>query len=70
MKYRALRGVCIGPGRNLAVGDDPAELDNATAQFLISIGAVEKVEETKATAPAGEPPDESKLKPAKAGKEK
>jgi hypothetical protein len=45
MKYRALRGVCIGVGRDFHPGDDPVELDPATAQFLVSIKAVEKVED-------------------------
>lgn len=64
MRVRALRGVCIGPGQHLAAGD-VAETDAATAQFLISIRAVEKVEspvEVEAKKPIS--------KPEKAGKEK
>jgi hypothetical protein len=61
MKYRALRGVCIGPGRHLLPGDAPAELDDATARFLVSIGAVE---------PAAEPQNDQlpTTAPAKPGK--
>ena len=44
MKCRALRGVCIGPGRNL-VPPETADLDAATGQFLISIKAVEEVKD-------------------------
>jgi hypothetical protein len=39
MKVIAQRGVCIGPGRYLALGE-AAELDAPTARFLVSIGAV------------------------------
>jgi hypothetical protein len=42
-RVRALRGVCIGVGRHLTPADDPVELDAATAQFLVSLGAVERV---------------------------
>lgn len=48
--YRALRGVCVGVGRHLSVGDT-TELDPATAQFLVNIKAVELVKD--------EPPKES-----------
>lgn len=53
MKVRALRGVCIGVDRNLAVGNE-AELDPATGKFLASIGAVEEVKPPP-PAPAPEP---------------
>lgn len=62
MKVRALRGVCIGPGRHLAVGDTE-DLDPATVTFLVSIGAVEPVKDEPA--PIIEP--ESKT-PEKTGK--
>lgn len=66
MQYRALRGVCIGPGRHLAAGD-VAELDTAASNFLVSIGAVA---EYKPPPPAAAPVSET-VKPAKtAGKEK
>ena len=66
MQFRALRGVCIGPGRHLAAGD-VAELDTATSNFLVSIGAVVAYQPPPpAAAPVPEP-----IKPAKsAGKEK
>lgn len=57
MKVKALRGVCIGVGRHLGVGDT-ADLDTATSQFLVSIKAVEPVKD--------EPPVESV--PEKSGK--
>lgn len=41
MQVKALRGVCIGPGRHLAP-DEIAEIDEATVTFLTNIGAVEK----------------------------
>lgn len=63
MKVRALRGVCIGVGRVLKPGDDPVELDAATAQFLVSIKAVE---EAKDAPVKDEPPVDSV--PAKTGK--
>jgi hypothetical protein len=55
MKYRALRGVCIGPERHLKLGET-ADLDSATGQFLISIAAVEVVKEPPP--PADEPQHE------------
>jgi len=63
MKVRALRGVCIGVNRHLAVGDE-ADLEPATTQFLKSIGAVEDV-------PSDPPPAETEQPtsaPAKSGK--
>jgi len=66
MQFKALRGVCIGPGRHLAAGDI-AELDTATSNFLLSVGAVEAYEPPP---PAAAPTSET-IKPAKsAGKEK
>jgi hypothetical protein len=62
MKYAALRGVCIGVGRVLQPGDDPVELDTATAQFLVSIKAVEPVKD--------EPPKESVSEKSGKSKEK
>lgn len=58
--FRALRGVCIGPGKNLAPGET-AELDAATAHFLVSIKAVEEFVAA---------PEPETVAPAKAGKEK
>jgi hypothetical protein len=66
MQYRALRGVCIGPGRHLSAGD-VAELDTATSNFLVSIGAAEAYQPPP---PAAVPASET-IKPAKSvGKEK
>jgi len=63
--YRALRGVCVGPGKHLAAGETTAELDKATAQFLVSIKAVEEVkDEPKKDEPKESAPVE------KAGKSK
>lgn len=76
MRFRALRGVCIGPGRHLAAGED-AELDPATSTFLVSIGAVEAAPPpaTKPADTANEPTDDTAHKaspksasPAKSGK--
>jgi hypothetical protein len=53
MRVRALRGVCIGVGRHLQPGDTE-DLDDATVQFLVSIGAVEPVKD--APAPVVEEP--------------
>jgi hypothetical protein len=44
MKVVAQRGVCIGPSQHLLAGDE-ADVDKATAQFLVSIGAVREVPE-------------------------
>lgn len=60
MKVRAQRGVCIGPGRHLAAGDT-ADLDPATVNFLVSIGAVAQVKDE------AKPETESKSAPAKSG---
>lgn len=68
MSVRALRGVCIGPGRHLSPGET-ADLDAATVQFLVSIGAVEVVKDDPA--PVVEAQPEPKSTPAKKpGKEK
>ena len=42
MNVRALRGVCIGPGRHLVAGEE-AQLDESLAVYLQSIGAVAPV---------------------------
>lgn len=65
MQVRALRGVCIGPGRHLLPAET-ADLDASTVQFLVSIGAVERVVEP-APAPVAELETETAT-PAKAGK--
>lgn len=65
MKVRALRGVCVGVGRHLGVGDPPIELDAATSQFLVSIKAVEEVKDAPVK---DEHPKESA--PEKSGKSK
>lgn len=44
MKVRALRGVCVGVERHLAL-DEVADLDPAQVNFLVSIGAVERLPE-------------------------
>jgi len=70
MQVRALRGVCIGVERHLAAGD-AADLDPATGNYLINIGAVEEVKpekvEPKADPVADEPPSDS-VSPVKSGK--
>jgi hypothetical protein len=63
MRVVALRGVCIGPGKHLAPGED-AEVDPATASFLKSIAAVEDFKEP----PQPAPESESVSAPAKSGK--
>jgi hypothetical protein len=67
--YRALRGVCIGPERHLVPGGPPAPLDKGTAQFLLSIGAVEEVpapapDEVPAEPVAAQPPSPAAPAPA------
>jgi hypothetical protein len=64
-QYRALRGVCISPGKHLVAGEIAPELDRATAQFLVSIKAVEEVKDEPVKS---EPPKESV--PEKSGKSK
>jgi hypothetical protein len=54
MKVVALRGVCIGPGQHLLPGDE-ADVDKATAVFLVSIRAVQEVPPAP-DAPADAPP--------------
>jgi hypothetical protein len=54
MRVVALRGVCIGPGRHLAPGDD-AEVDPATANFLKSINAVKEFTAADVSEPVSEP---------------
>lgn len=66
MQVRALRGVCLGTDRHLVPGDPPAEVDNATAQFLVAIGAVEPVTDTPA--PPADQIESTTATPAKAGK--
>lgn len=59
MKARALRGVCVGVDRHLAIGEtvDTAEvhLDASTVAFLTSIGAIEIVPEEPAPPVVAEP---------------
>jgi len=65
MKVIALRGVCIGVERHLKPGDT-ADLDPATVNFLVSIGAVAPVPDEPAPTQEQEPVHESK-KPGKSG---
>jgi hypothetical protein len=51
MKVVALRGVCIGSEQHLLPGEE-ADVDKATAQFLVSIGAVQEVPSDAAPAAA------------------
>lgn len=71
MKFRALRGVCIGVDRHMKVGD-VEDLDTATGQFLLSIGAIEKfVEPVQSESPKSAPElpvPEIKSVPEKSGK--
>jgi hypothetical protein len=54
MNVRAVRGVCIGPGRHLAAGE-VADLDASLARWLQNIGAVVPVP-SAAAEPAHEQP--------------
>ena len=45
VKVKALRGVCVGIERHLKMGEI-AVVDAASAQFLVSIGSVERIPET------------------------
>lgn len=68
MLVRAIRGVCVGVERHLAAGDT-ADLDPATGNYLIGIGAVEEAKPEPAKpepAPIDEPPSDSV--PVKSGK--
>lgn len=54
MRIRAIRGVCIGSERHLKP-DEEVTIDEATARYLIAIGAVAAVVEIEpraVTAPA------------------
>lgn len=63
MKVHALRGVCIGIDRHLAPGET-ADVDAATAQFLIHIKAVEKyVEPAEKVEPIVAPVSEPIVEP-------
>lgn len=71
MQVRALRGVCIGPGRHLLPAET-ADLDPATVQFLTSIGAVERLPEPQPAeqAPAATDASETPAPPKGGKKEK
>ena len=58
MKVQALRGVCIGVERHLKAGDT-ADLEPATVQFLVSIGAVERVKDEAPKAPTPDAVEEA-----------
>jgi hypothetical protein len=70
MKVRAIRGVCIDVGRHMSVGD-VEDLAPALVNYLVGIGAVERVPDEPPTPdlPAPEPELEPipESKPAKAG---
>lgn len=64
MKVRALRGVCIAPGRNLAPGEIAELSDPQFAAWLVHILAAEIVADVPAEPePAAEP--EPETQPAK-----
>jgi hypothetical protein len=74
MKVKAKRGVCIGVNNHLKVGEE-ADLDPGTVQFLVSIGAVERVPDPPPAAPDPEPasapaPDPVEADPPQAEKPK
>lgn len=48
MRVKALRGVCVGVGRDLKPGDS-ADLDAAMVTFLVGIKAVEIVKDEPKT---------------------
>lgn len=60
MKVRALRGVCVGVDQHLGAGDT-ADLDAAQVQFLVSIGAVEKVPDPPPAEASPQPDEPSAL---------
>lgn len=61
MKVQALRGVCVGVGRHLRVGDfDDLDADQVT--FLVGIGAVAVVPDEVASAMKA--PKQAAKKPA------
>lgn len=54
--YRVLRGVCVGPERHLAPGQEAQIVDEHLAQYLVSIGAVERMPDPPAPEePAADP---------------
>jgi hypothetical protein len=73
-KVKAKRGVCIGVENNLAVGETADSVGPATAQFLVSIGAVELVQDEPAPAPDPKPDepaaDPVDVDPPQSGKSK
>lgn len=72
MRVRALRGVCIGPGRHLKPEgpDREGDVDASTATFLVNIGAVEIVPDPPAPSPevSTGPTDFATTAAAKVGK--
>jgi hypothetical protein len=68
MKVEAIVGVCIGVGHSLLPGEC-ADVDKATAQFLVGINKVRLVPEVEA-APAQATPQPEIKAGKKAGKKK
>lgn len=54
MRIEATVGVCIGPGQSLLPGER-ADVDNATASFLVSINKARLVPDEEAPAAVPEP---------------
>ena len=69
MKIRAIRGVCIGVHRHLAVGET-TDVDTATFTFLNGIGAVELMTDVPQSEPKLMKPDESTTREKPGKKEK
>jgi hypothetical protein len=69
MRYRALRGVCVGVGQHLSAGDT-IDLEPAQAVFLVHIKAIELIpDETPITGgdevAAEKKPNSAPVKPGK-----
>lgn len=58
MKVRALRGVCIGVERHMKPSD-VEDLEPALGNYLISIGAAERVVDEPVPVPAAAPEPEA-----------
>jgi hypothetical protein len=61
---KVLRGVCIGVDRHIVVGQTPPDLEPALVNYLLSIQAIEVVDDPLPE-PVPEPEPKSPKKPGK-----
>lgn len=64
MRVKALRGVCIGIDRHLAVGDTE-DLEAGLVTYLVNIGAVERIADPVVEKPIVKPTPEKSGKQEK-----